>query len=103
MFARVLAVEVKPDKIDEVITNYGRYVVRAAKTQKGYKGILMLTDRKTGKGISITLWEDKQDAIPENSIYYKTQVGRFKDYATKPAIQESYEVSIIDLPVKTGS
>jgi hypothetical protein len=37
MFARVLAVEAKPDKIDEVITNYGAIVV-SSKNAKGYKG-----------------------------------------------------------------
>jgi heme-degrading monooxygenase HmoA len=55
MFARVTIVQVKPTDADEVIKIYGDNVVPAAKSQKGYKGVLMLTNRKTGKGISITL------------------------------------------------
>jgi heme-degrading monooxygenase HmoA len=55
----------------------------------------MLTDRKTGKGISITLWESEQDAIAnEKTGYYQQQVGRFKDFFTKPPVQEGYEVDI---------
>jgi heme-degrading monooxygenase HmoA len=95
MFARLTIVQVKVDKIEEVIKLYGDNVVPAAKSQKGYKGILLLTDRKTGKGISISLWESEQDAIAnDKSGYYQQQVGKFKDYFTKPPAQEGYEVSI---------
>lgn len=95
MFARLTIVQVKVDKIDEGVKIYGDNVVPAAKSQKGYKGILMLTDRKTGKGISIAMWESEQDAIAnEISGYYQQQVGRFKDHFTKPPVQEGYEVSI---------
>jgi len=95
MFARLTIVQVKADKMDEVIKIYGDQVVPAAKSQKGYKEILLLTDRKTGKGISITLWESEQDAIAnDKSGYYQQQVARFKDHFTKPPVQENYEVSI---------
>jgi heme-degrading monooxygenase HmoA len=92
MFARLTIVQVKVDRIDEVIKLYGDNVVPAAKS---HKGILLLTDRKTGKGISISLWESEQDAIAnDKSGYYQQQVGKFKDYFTKPPAQEGYEVSI---------
>ena len=95
MFARLTIVQVKPDDVDKVIKLYRDTVVPAAKSQKGYKGISLLTDRKTGKGISISLWESEQDAIAnDKSGYYQQQVGRFKDYFTKPPVQEGYEVSI---------
>jgi len=95
MFARLTIVQVKAGAMDEVLKIYGDHVVPSAKGQKGYKGILMLTDRKTGKGISITLWENEQDAVAnEKTGYYQQQVGRFKDYFAEPPVQEGYEVSI---------
>jgi heme-degrading monooxygenase HmoA len=95
MFARLTIVQIKPDDVDKVIKLYGDAVVPAAKSQKGFKGISLLTDRKTGKGISISMWESEQDAIAnDKSGYYQQQVGRFKDYFTKPPVQEGYEVSI---------
>ena len=95
MFARITIVQVEIDKMNGFIKSYGRLVVPAAKCQKGYKGDLLLTDPKTGKGISISLWESEQDAIAnDKSGYYQQQVGRFKDYFTKPPVQEGYEVSI---------
>jgi SAM-dependent MidA family methyltransferase len=57
----------------------------------------MLVDRKTGKGVSITLWNSEEDAITnEQSGYYQEQVGKFKDFFTAPPVQEGYEVAVQD-------
>ena len=95
MFARVTVVQVNIEKIDDVINLFRDSVVPAAKSQKGYRGIYLLTDRKTGKGYSIALWETENDAIAnEKSGYYQGQVGMFKDYFTAPPIREGYDVGI---------
>ena len=95
MFARFTIVQVNPDKVDEVIRLYEESVVPAAKSQKGYRGAYLYTDRKTGKGYSISLWDSEEDAIAnEQSGYYKEQVGKFAEYLTAPPVQEGYEVSV---------
>ena len=95
MFARFTIVQVNPDKVDEVIRLYEESVVPAAKSQKGYRGAYLYTDRKTGKGYSISLWDSEEDAIAnEQSGYYKEQVGKFSEYLTAPPVQEGYEVSV---------
>ena len=95
MFARLVLVQVNPEKVDETINIYGESVVPAAKSQKGYKGIYMLVDRKTGKGVSISLWDSEEDAIAnEQSGYYQEQIGKVKDAFTAPPVQEGYEVSV---------
>ena len=95
MFARLTIVQVKPDKMDETIKIYEDSVVSAAKSQKGYKGAYLLTDPKTGKGISCTLWDSEEDAIAtEQSGFYQKQVDKFKDVFTAPPAQEGYEVSV---------
>ncbi|UCE55930.1 MAG: hypothetical protein JSV31_10940, partial [Desulfobacterales bacterium] len=74
---------------------YEDSVVLAAKSQKGYRGHYLFTDRKTGKGCSISLWNSEEDAITnEQSGYYKEQVGKFAEYFTAPPVQEGYEVSV---------
>jgi heme-degrading monooxygenase HmoA len=46
--------------------------VPASKSQKGYKGAYLLTDRDTGKGMSITIWDTEEDAVAnERSGYYQ--------------------------------
>ena len=95
MFARLTIVQVKVDKLEETTKIYEESVVPAAKSQKGYRGIYMLTDSKTGKGISISFWDTEEDAIAsEQSGYYKEQLGKFKDFFTAPPVQEGYEVAV---------
>jgi heme-degrading monooxygenase HmoA len=95
MFARLTIVQLKIDKIDEAVKLYGESVVPAAKSQKGYRGIYLLTDRETGKGVSIALWDSEEDAIAnEQSGYYQEQVNKFKDIFTAPPVREGYEVNI---------
>ncbi len=95
MFARFTIVQVDADKVDEVIKLYEDSVVPAAKSQKGYRGAYLFTDRKTGKGYSISLWDSEEDALAnEQSGYYKGQVGKFAEHFTAPPVQEGYEVSV---------
>jgi heme-degrading monooxygenase HmoA len=97
MFARLTITQSKPEKHDEMVKIYEESVVPAAKSQKGYKGVYMLTDRKTGKGVSISLWDSEEDAIAnEQSGYLQEQMAKFKDSFTAPPIQEGYEVVVQD-------
>lgn len=95
MFARVTMVQVDLNKFDETTGIFRDSVLPAAKSQKGYQGAYLFTDRKTGKGISITLWDSEEDAIAnEQSGYYQEQLGKFKGFFTAPPVREGYEVSI---------
>ena len=95
MFARFTITQVDVDKIDETIKLYEDSVIPTAKAQKGFRGITLFTDRKTGKGYSISIWDSEEDAIAnEQSGYYKEQVGTFAEYMTAPPVQEGYEVTI---------
>ena len=97
MFARLTIVQAKPEKLDETTKIYEESVIPAAKSQKGYKGGYLLVDRKTGKGVSITLWDSEKDAVAnEQSGYYQEQVGKFKDFFTAPPVQEGYDVVVQD-------
>jgi heme-degrading monooxygenase HmoA len=96
-FARVTITQGKVESIDEIVKLYNKSVVPTAKEQKGYLGLLLLTNRETGKGISITIWESEKDAIAnEKSGYYQEQVDKFKDLFTAPPVREGYEVNVKD-------
>ena len=95
MFARFTIVQGNPDKVDEIIKIYEDSVVPGSKSQKGFCGIYLFTDRKTGKGYSISLWDSEEDAVAnEQSGYYKEQVGKFAEHFSAPPVQEGYEVSV---------
>ena len=95
MYARVTISQTLPGKEDEGIALYRDSVVPAAKQQKGFKGTYLLTDRKMGKSISITLWETEADMTAgESSGFYRQQVAKFKDFYGAPPVREAYEVVV---------
>src|SRR4030042_6224253 len=94
MYARLTEMNVKPDKIDEAIEIYRESVVPAAKSQKGFIAAYLLTDRPTGKGISITIWKTEGDALAnERNRYYQEQLVKFIEFFQSPPIREGYEIS----------
>jgi heme-degrading monooxygenase HmoA len=95
MFARMTTAETKIVWIDKFVKIYEQSIVPAAKQQKGYCGAYFLVDRKTGKGVSITLWDCEEDALAnEESRYYQEQLVKVMNILTKPPIREGYEVSV---------
>lgn len=59
MYARVTVVQGLPDKIEQGIESFNSAVLPAVKGVPGYRAAFLLADRKTGKGIGITLWESE--------------------------------------------
>jgi hypothetical protein len=95
MFARVTTVQFNTDKLDDMVKLFQESVVPAAQAQNGSQGLYFFTDRKTGKGLAISLWDSEENAVAnEKSGYYQEQVGKFKDYFTAPPVAEGYEVSV---------
>ena len=96
MFARMTTVKVEKDKIDETIKIFADNIVPAAKEQKGYHVVYLLTDRETGEGIALSCWDSEEDAIAnEQSGYYQEQVGKVAAFFTSPPVRQGYEVSVI--------
>ena len=94
MHARVILGKVKHDKQDEAINIYKKSVVPAAKEQKGFKSMNLLTDMDTNKFISITIWETEKDMIAgESSGYLQEQVGKITSLFVGPPTIQHYIVS----------
>jgi len=96
MHARVIFAQFRPEQTEEIIQLYRESVVREHKKQHGSKGTMVLIDRASGKGISMTFWETKADlqASDEASPYYEQLRATFAPYWTTPQVREAYEVSI---------
>ncbi len=94
MLARVSTATAQPGKLDEVIKVMRDSVLPATKKQKGIKGLFLLTDQKTGKGTTITLWNTETEMT--------ASLGPARELATKmlplvagsPGPAETYEVSV---------
>ena len=96
MYARLTSAQIKKDKIEEFTEIYNKSVVPAAKAQKGYRGSYVLVDQDTAKGIAITLWESKEDALAnEESRYYQEQLAKFVTLFIQAPVRELYEVTVM--------
>ncbi len=95
MYARVTIIQILPGKTDAAVALYRDSVVPAAKQQKGFKAGYLLSDRNTGKSLSISLWDTEADMkAGESSGYYQQQVAKFKDLYGAPPAREVYEVTV---------
>ena len=94
MFARLGIFQFNIDKLDEAVKRYEDKVIPALKSQKGFRGSYLLTDRKAGKGIGMTLWDSEADAIAdEESGKFQERRSWFPDFFTAPPGREGYEVN----------
>jgi heme-degrading monooxygenase HmoA len=94
MFARLGIFQFNVDKLDEAVKRYEERVIPAIRSQKGSRGAYLITDRKAGKGISLTLWDSEEDAIAdEQSGKMQERSSWFKDFFTVPPVREGYEVN----------
>jgi len=95
MHARVILGRVKLNKQDEAINIYKESVVPAAKSQKGFKSMNLLTDHDTSRFISITIWESENDMIAsESSGYLQEQLGKIAALFVGPPTIQHFAVSV---------
>ena len=95
MFARVLTAQTKPGMMDELIRCFRDSVIPEVRHEVGFKGLLLLNERATGKGISITLWETPVDLkASETSGYLQKQLDKVVPLLSEPPVIGVYEVSI---------
>jgi hypothetical protein len=94
MRARVTSTQMSPDKFAEVVAIYCESTLPAARQAPGNQGVLLLTDKNTGKGIAVSIWETEADLLASESEsgYYQEQLVKYEPFFTVPPVRESYEV-----------
>ena len=92
MYARMLTIELLPEELEEAVQLYREVVVPAAQAQEGFRGVLLMTDRATGKVRSILLWDSPDDNFEEPT--YQNVLAAFNNKITiKSFTREGYDVS----------
>jgi len=95
MFARVLRMQLKVDKIAEATRIFREIVIPLCRKQRGFKGGYYMSDPKTGGSVALTLWEKEEDMLAtEASHFFQEQVARFIPFYAKPPIRVAYEVTM---------
>ena len=67
MYARITSVQVSPDKLEDA-TRIIQEAILTLKQANGFKGLLLLADRTTGKGQLVALWETEAAMQASNSL-----------------------------------
>jgi heme-degrading monooxygenase HmoA len=97
MHAEVTHRQVRLDKVDEAVDRFRHEVLPAAKKQKGFRGIYLLVDRKTGMFMEIHLWDTeramKEAETPE---FLEQQKALFNELLVSQPTREPYEVGVRD-------
>ncbi len=95
MYARTTTIQLKIAFIDDALKVYKNSIVPAAQAQKGLIELIFFLDRKSGKAISIAIWESEEDAkANEQSLYYQEQIIKLLSFYANPPIKEGFEVVV---------
>ena len=104
MFGRATIIKGDPAQVDEGARIYREEVIPAVQGQPGFKGGISLSDRSTGRGISISFWETEDDMrnseTAANSIRGESLA---KIGITEPPTVERMEVTYFDVSAPVGS
>jgi heme-degrading monooxygenase HmoA len=97
VYARVTVVQGSPDRIEQGIDSFNSQVLPTVKGVVGYKAAFLLADRKTGKGIGITLWESEDARRRGGEAVDAARAATIKAMGGSVPPVEEYEVVASDL------
>ena len=94
MFARVTITEGSPAEIDTAIRFMRETVLPQARSVRGFKGVYLLVDRKTGKAMGIALWETEADLNASTEAANRLRAQYVQAATAQPPKVEVYEVAV---------
>ena len=99
MYARMSIFEgaTDPDRMDEGLRHVREQTLPQLRQQDGFKGLIALGDRQTGKSVGITLWVDEaaMRASEEEANRMREESAEAADDTI--ANVERYEVAIFEV------
>ena len=98
MHARVSIFEGAPDEIDEGLRQAREQVLPRARQMDGFKGIIALGDRQSGKTLGITLWESEEDMRASEEAANRLREESAEAGGGTVAGVERYEVGLFEVP-----
>jgi len=94
VYARVANIRFPPDVRNEVI-RVGSGLTPILRSQRGFKGLQVLTDPEAGEGMIVSLWETEADAeASEATPSYVGQMSMMSSFLYEPLAPETYEVNV---------
>ena len=94
MYARVTSIRFSPNMRAEVV-GVAEGLTSILGHQRGFRGLQMLTDPRSGEGVIISLWEKAADMETiETSASYIGQMSMMSSFLYEPLVPKTYEVDV---------
>jgi heme-degrading monooxygenase HmoA len=97
MHAQVTTVEVSPAKLDEATHHLRQHVLPELQQMEGFEGFIVLGDQRSGKLLSISLWESEEVMQPTAEVISGTRGGISHPRGGAVVGEEDYEVPVFEV------
>jgi heme-degrading monooxygenase HmoA len=92
MFARVTRATIPADKLEQGVAMYQQTILPSLATQHGFLGGLLLVDRSSGAGRTITFWSDEAALRDSERISAEARARASHESGAQIREPETYEV-----------
>jgi heme-degrading monooxygenase HmoA len=96
MHARVTIVEGDPSMVDNATRVVEEQVLPAARQIAGFKGVISVSDRTTGKTMTLTLWESEQAMQASEEAANRLRADTVAAIGAREPTVERYEVTLFE-------
>ena len=97
MYAQVTTVEASPAKLDEATHHVRQHVLPELQQMDGFQGFIAVGNRRSGKLLSIVLWEREEFMQSTVEVISRTRGGIRHPPGGAVVGVEDYEVSIFEV------
>jgi heme-degrading monooxygenase HmoA len=97
VYARVSTLEGSPEQIDEALRYLREEILPTGKEDPGFKGLIALGDRNSGKTLSITLWDSEEDMRATEKEANQLRSAWSETSGQQIQSIESYEVGLFEV------
>ena len=98
MHARMTIVETEPEEGDSFLSVLEQQVLPQARLWEGYKGVISLIDRSTGKIVTLTMWESEEAMRASDESADRLRSNAVSDVGVSQApTVERYEVAVFEV------
>jgi heme-degrading monooxygenase HmoA len=92
MLARVVTIQVKPEKLDECISIFREVNAPSIAQRPGFDHGHWWADRTSGEATSVTFWENEEDERASRTNIPRLIEGMAHVLASEEVYQETFEV-----------
>ncbi len=97
MYARVTTLEASPDRMDDATRHVRDQVLPQLQQQDGFKGLIALGDRQSGKLLGVAFWESEEALRASEEAANSLREESAEAMSGTIAGVERYEVGFVEM------